>query len=194
MSDDLLNKVKRAIQGTGYPLELEIAAIARRNKWVVFHSIEYHDPETAKFRELDLMLYKNIHRRRVELRISCKSSVNKQVVFFNIDRRPYFEMGEFKCTPLDSDRGRAERGRNIRRDLPMFSHPWGAVNYTVLTGSSPDREARSLLRDAIMSCVNSTHYRLLPSNLLFDARGTVYCFVVVLRGEMYSAHYSEAMQ
>jgi hypothetical protein len=67
MSDDLLNKVKRAIQGTGYPLELEIAAIARRNKWVVFHSIEYHDPETAKFRELDLMLYKNIHRRRVEL-------------------------------------------------------------------------------------------------------------------------------
>jgi hypothetical protein len=76
----------------------------------------------------------------------------------------------------------------------MFSHPWGAVNYTVLTGSSPDREARSLLRDAIMSCVNSTHYRLLPSNLLFDARGTVYCFVVVLRGEMYSAHYSEAMQ
>src|SRR5450755_125623 len=157
LGEDLPSKVKRAIQTTGYPLELEVAAIARRQKWVAFHSSEYEDPETHKLRELDLLLYKNIHQRRIEVRVSCKSSINKQFVFFTADRRPFTRMGELKCTPLVSKFNRAEQVERALHDLPIFTHPCGVVNYTVLNGSAPDREARSLLRDAIMSCVTSVH-------------------------------------
>jgi hypothetical protein len=194
MSNDLSEKVLQALQKTGYPLELEIATIARTYNWVPFHAREYPDPDTGKLRELDMLLYKQIHSRRIEIRVSCKSSLDKQFVFFEIDRRRYAPMGEAKCTPVVSD---SNWGRNVRDALlalPIFSYPFGAINYTVLSGSVPDREARTLLRDAIMSSVTSLHYRILPGGLLHDRRGTVYFFLVVIRGRMYSARFNEELR
>jgi hypothetical protein len=190
-NEELRKKVHRTLQSSGYPLELEIAAVAKKKDWVVFHSCEYEDPETGKYRELDLLLYKLINNRRVEIRISCKSSVNKQFVFFTHDRTGYIPMGELKCTPLVADFEWKRKIRAALKSLPLFSHPRGAINYSVLSGEKADREARALLRDAIMSAVTSTHYRLLPHSLLSDERGMACFFIVVLRGAMFEARYDE---
>jgi hypothetical protein len=191
MNEELLNKVRKTLQGSGYPLELELAAIARKKGWVVFHASEYEDPETGKYRELDLTLYKLIHERRVEIRISCKSSVNKQFVFFTHDRTRYIPMGELKCTPLVADFQWKRKIRAALSGLPLFSHPRGTINYSVLSGDRSDREARALLRDALMSVVTSAHHRLLPNQLLDDERGMACFFTVVLRGAMFEAYYDE---
>jgi hypothetical protein len=191
MTEELRSKVEKALRGSGYPLELEVAAAANRKGWVVFHACEYEDPETGKIRELDLLLYKKIHNRRIEIRISCKSSTNKQFVFFTHDRTRYIPMGELKCTPLVADVQWRRSVRKALESLPLFSHPSGAINYTVLSGEKPDRDARTLLREALMSVVTSTHYRLLPNELLDDERGTAYFFTVVLRGSMFEAKYDE---
>jgi hypothetical protein len=77
------------------------------------------------------------------------------------------------------------------KPLRFFSHPRRAVNYTVLTGDKVDREAKALLRDGLMSVVTSIHHRILPNALMFDRRGTIYVFVVVLRGRLFEARFEE---
>jgi hypothetical protein len=186
MNSDLTNKVRQAVAKTGYPLELEIAAVARRNGWAPFHAVEYLDAETRVHRELDLLIYKQINERRIELRISCKSSVNKQFVFFNVDRRVYIPFGDLKCTPVVADPERRDVIRDALKGLPIFNEPMLAVNYTVVAGSNPDRDSRALLHDALMSVVASAHHSPLPRQLLFDERGTVYLFIVVLKAPMFA--------
>jgi hypothetical protein len=159
--------------------------------WHDFHSVEYIDPETDKLRELDLMLYKLINGRRLEIRVSCKSSTTKQFVFFTRDVQYFRHLSEMKTTPVCDD-------VNAHREIPpelaslrFFSHPRHAVNYTVLTGEKVEREARTLLRDALMSAVSSIHHRILPRDLMLDPRGCVYLFVVVLRGRVFDARFDE---
>jgi hypothetical protein len=191
MPDDLIQKVAKAIHFTGIPLELEVAAIARRLGWYEFHSVEYTDPETDKPRELDLMLYKVIRRRRIELRVSCKSSSTKQFVFFTRECRSLRYLTELKITPVCDNRESRHRIPPSLESLRFFSHPRETVNYTVLAGENVDREARALLRDALMSAVTSVHHRILPDHLMYDRRGTVFFFVVVLKGRIFEAKFDE---
>lgn len=135
MTEELRAKVLDAILKTGYPLELELASTAEKNGWVVFHGVEYDDPFSGKPRELDLLIYKQIHQRRIEIRISCKSSHNKQFVFFTEDRTRYVKVGELKRTPVTDDPAWYPRIAKLLRPLPLFSHPAGVVNYTVVAGN-----------------------------------------------------------
>lgn len=192
MGSDLIEKVRQGIRNTGYPLELEAGAVARRLGWHVFHSVQYPDPDTGKMRELDLMVYKIVRGRRIELRISCKSSSNKQFVFFTRPRGHYPQASDLKFTPVSDN---SDQRRRITRDLGVlrfFSEPREAVNYTVLMGDRLDREGKTLLHDALMSVVTSLHYRILPDSLLLDQRGTVYFFIVLLGGRMFDATYDDA--
>jgi len=186
MNSDMTSKVLEAVAKTGYPLELQIASVASRAGWTPFHAIQYADAETKVHRELDLLIYKQINERRIEMRISCKSSINKQFVFFNIDRRNYIPFGDIKCTPVVADVEPSEAVRNALISLPMFNEPLEAVNYTVVSGNNPDRNSRSLLHEALMSVLACVHYRLIPAHLLLDERGSVYLFVVVLKAPMFN--------
>jgi hypothetical protein len=185
---DLLNKVRAGIEKTGYPLELRCGAAASALGWTPFHAVEYEDPVSGKLRELDLLIYKLIQERRVELRVSCKGSVNKQFVFFNEEECRYFPTGEIKNTPVRDSRDHMLAVAEALADLPVRSPRRRTVNFTVTAGPNADRDARALLVEATMSVVTSAHYRLLPRELLMDERGTVYFFVVVLGAPMYGVH------
>lgn len=192
MPDDLLQKVSKAIEATGFPLELETAAIARRHGWHDFHSVQYPDPDTQKIRELDLLMYKIINGRRIELRVSCKSSTNKQFVFFSRQDTYIHNLGDLKITPVCDNIDERRAVPDALKPLRFYAHGRRAVNYTVLAGDKLDRDAKALLRDALLSVTTSIHYRILPTSLMIDPRGTVYLFLVVLRGRMFDARYDEA--
>lgn len=192
MTEELISKITKAIQATGIPLELEIAAVARQHGWVDFHSVEYTDPETEKMRELDLLLYKIINGRRIELRVSCKSSISKQFIFFTHRDTSYHNLSSIKITPVSDNLKERRSIPHELRSIRFFSHDHLTVNYTVLTGDRVDREARTLLRDGLLSVVTSIHHRILPNELLQDPRGKIVFFMVILRGGMYDARYSEA--
>ena len=55
----------------------------------------------------------------------------------------------------------------------------------LLLTQKTDHESRVLLKDALMSTVNSVNYRLLPHELLFDQRGTIYFFITLIKGAMF---------
>jgi hypothetical protein len=186
MSDDLLQKIKKTIEQSGYPLELQTGTVLERNGWVPFHSVEYFEPDAKILRELDILAYKIINGRRVELRISCKSSVNKQWVFFTTEKG-LITPSDFKFTPVLPDHKRRWEIPSALKGLRFFSEQKEAINYTVLTGTNVDREGRSLLRDAILSSVSSIYHGPIPGGLLFDQRGTIYLFLVVFRGKLYEA-------
>lgn len=186
MSDQLIEKVRMALDKSGYPLEFETGAILEKQGWTAFHSVEYLDPETSTIRELDVLAYKIINNRRVELRISCKSSTNKQWVFFT-KRKSLVHPSDLKITPILADHKKRWKIPKILKDLRFFSEPNEAMNYTVLSGSNLDREGRTLLREAILSSMSSIYLGPIPGGLLFDVRGTIYFFLVILRGNMYEA-------
>src|ERR1051325_262788 len=151
MTNDMTAKIREAVLKTGYPLELQCGALARSLGWVPFHAVEYRDPMSGKMRELDLLIYKQIQQRRVELRISCKGSVNKQFVFFNEEERSYFPLSEVKTTPVRDSRDHMLAMAEALVDLPVRSVRRRTVNFTVTAGPNTDRDARALLLDATMS-------------------------------------------
>ena len=69
MGKDLKQAVLQAIQKTGYPLEQRVGKCLERHGWEPFYSITYIDPSDKTQRELDIMAYKEIQYRRIELRI-----------------------------------------------------------------------------------------------------------------------------
>lgn len=192
MSDDIFEKVRRGIANTGYPLELQVGALAAKQGWTPIHSIQYVDPETKKLRELDLVIYKMFRERRVEIRISCKASLNKQFVFFSRPRNPSHLIDDLKFTPVTDDISRIDVIKEALKNLRFFSEPNEAVNYTMLMGDNADREGKALLHDGMMSVVTSIHHQLLPEMLLIDERGTIYFFVVLLKGRMFDTSYEPA--
>jgi hypothetical protein len=191
MPDELLEKLKKAILQSGYPLELQAGAILEKYGWTCFHSVEYVNPETNTLRELDIFAYKIIRGRRIELRISCKTSINKQWVFFTKDTSRHLDTFILKFTPVSDDHNSQWQIPLALKNLRFFSENKESVNYTVFTGTNVDREGRSLLRDAILSSLNSIYVYLIPDRLLFDARGTLHFFLVLYRGKMYEANLNE---
>ncbi|MCH7964381.1 MAG: hypothetical protein IH852_10650 [Bacteroidetes bacterium] len=190
MNDELLIKVEKALEQTGYPLELEIGAKLTQLGWNIFHSVDYEDPFTDTSRELDILCYKLINNRRIELRIACKSSTNKQFVFFT-EPHHYLRFGtNIKFTPIIDDNEKQRQIPKILKDLPLFSTKNRIVNYTVLTGDKVDKEGRTILRAAHTEVMNSIYHRLFPYELYFDKRGTIYFFIVLIRGIMFNASFN----
>jgi hypothetical protein len=82
MSEELISKVKKAIERSGFPLELKITQILSRRHWFNWIGHYFRDYETLKDRELDIKAYKEIRKTAVHLYISCKSTKTKQLVLY----------------------------------------------------------------------------------------------------------------
>jgi hypothetical protein len=191
MENDLKKNIIEALKYSGYPLEQRIGYILEKHGWSVFHSINYLDPVTEKERELDILAYKLINERRIELRISCKRSISKPWVLFTEDSTKYFQHGSFlKMTPVSCDLNKYQQIPQILKKLPFFSHTRRAINFTVFTGKDLNSESRSLMKDGLLSSLNSVHHRIFPDWLLFDERGTIYFFLTIFDGLLFEAWYN----
>jgi len=187
---DLKSNIKKAIQNSGYPLEQRVGRFLTKQGWHPFHSVNYTDPISGKERELDILAYKLINERRIELRISCKRSASKPWIFFTEDSSRYRIMTDtLKRTPV-----RESKDKEILEllgDLRFFKHERRAMNFTTLSEKDFNNEARALVKDGIYSSINSVHHRIFPRELLFDERGTIYFFITLFDGNMFESYYDE---
>jgi hypothetical protein len=189
--DELIKRIKGAVRNSGYPLEQRVGCTLERKGWHSFYSIGYPDPITGKERELDILAYKEVRKRRLELRISCKRSTAKPWVLFTEDSTRYYKHGSIlKVTPVSSELSRYKRITRVLSDLPFFSHQRRAINFTAFSGKEFSNDARSLVKDGLYSTLNSVYHRLFPHALMFDPRGTVYLFLVILDGRMFESFYN----
>lgn len=188
--DDLQKRIADAVKRSGYPLEQRVGHMLESKGWHAYHSVNYRDPMTNGERELDVLAYKIIQERRIELRIACKRSVAKPWILFTEDAERYYKHGNIlKVTPVISDIERYRKLVAVLADLPLFSHPRRAINYTVFSGKDLDNEARSLMKDGLYSTLTSVYHRLFPGSLLLDERGTVYLFITVFDGLLFESYY-----
>lgn len=188
--DDLKKKIADAVARSGYPLEQRVGHLLELKGWVPFYSITYTDPSTNSERELDILAYKIIQERRIELRISCKRSLSKPWILFTEDAGRYLKSGsDLKVTPVYSEIGKYKQTLMALKDLKFFCHSRQAINFTAFSGKELSNEARSLMKDGLYSPLNSIYHRLFPHNLLSDQRGTIYFFVTVFDGLLFESYY-----
>lgn len=183
----MIRKIEDFISKTGYPFEQRVAHMLRENGWTVFSPVEYRIPPD-QLRELDILCYKIINRRRVELRISCKQSIDKHWIFFT-EKNNYLRFGsELKFTPVQQD---IDLYRSIPyqlKDLLLFRYDRRVTNFTAFSAKKQD-EARMLIKDGIYSALNSVYLTLYPLDLTVDQRGTIYFFVTLFNGLMFESYY-----
>jgi hypothetical protein len=189
MAKNLKQAVLQGIQKTGYPLEQRVGKCLERHGWEPFYSITYIDPADKTQRELDIMAYKEIQYRRIELRISCKRSTSKPWVFFTDDFPLVHKSFYLKMTPVSADRERYLKIPKVLKELPFFSCNRIGINYTALFGGQQDKEARPLVRDGLYSALTSVYHDIYPFRLMFDRSGTIYFFVLVFDGSLFESYY-----
>ena len=188
--DDLQKKIADAVARSGYPLEQRVGHLLELKGWNSFYSINYTDPSSGSERELDILAYKIIRERRIELRISCKRSLSKPWILFTEDVERYYKRGSvLKVTPVSSDVDVYQQILAALKDLKFFSHSRKAINFTVFSGKELNSEARALMKDGLYSSITSVYHQLFPFNLLSDQRGTIYFFVTVFDGLLFESYY-----
>lgn len=79
---ELIDKVKKALIDSGFPLEMRIAKILKEDDWAISMGSKYVDFETNVLREFDLTASKEVNGVLVHLFIECKKSDNKQLVLY----------------------------------------------------------------------------------------------------------------
>lgn len=100
-NDLLINKVRRALIKSGFPLELSVTKILNENDWNCSVSNYYYDFETSIYREYDIHASKTVNGISVNLFIECKKSEEKQIILYcPQDRKiPFFMDLYFKSFP-----------------------------------------------------------------------------------------------
>lgn len=187
----LEEKIRNAVKKSGYPLEQRVGHLLMKKEWCVFYSVNYLDPDSDKERELDILAYKEIGERRLELRISCKRDITKPWVFFTEDASRYYEHGNIlKITPVDSDPLRYKKLESVLSSLLFFKNKRRAINFTAFSGDNFKNDTRSLMKDGFYSALNSVYHHIFPYTLVSDQRGTIYFFVTVFDGQMYESFYN----
>ncbi|MBC2455649.1 hypothetical protein [Clostridium beijerinckii] len=192
MSANLKEQVKSFIEKTGYPFELEVASFLHEKGWIVFSSVEYFIPPNYHKREIDIIAYKIINNRRIELRISCKKSVDKPWILFTTKNR-YIKSGYMlKFTPSSLNYPKYAMIPNILKDLYFFKYNKWTINYSVFS-EKRQNENRSVITDAFMSSVTSTYQWLYPQ-MITDNRGTIYFYIALFKGNLFESYYNSSLK
>ncbi|WP_147444835.1 hypothetical protein [Corallococcus sp. CA053C] len=193
-SPDLLQQVKKAIASSGYPLEQRVAHALQKHGWHTFHSVTYYNNALKSERELDILAYKLINERRIELRISCKRSASKPWIFFTEDASRYFKHAStLKTFPVSDSPERYKALLGALKGLLFFSHGRSAINFAAFGGKDMAENARTIVRDGLMSALSSIYERLHPHRLLADERGVVVFLLTVFDGNMFESYYDPAI-
>ncbi|WP_147439267.1 hypothetical protein [Corallococcus sp. CA049B] len=189
-SPELLSQVKKAIALSGYPLEQRVGHALQKRGWITFHSVTYYNNSLESERELDILAYKLINERRIELRISCKRSANKPWVFFTEDATKYPKHADtLKTFPVSDNRERHKSLLKALQSLLFFSHKRTAINFAAFLGKDLAENARAIVRDGLMSALSSIYAMLSPHRLLADERGTAVFLLTIFDGNMFESYY-----
>lgn len=127
-AEDLKKKIKKALDDSGFPLELNISKILKSKKWIHTLCARYEDFETGVLRELDISAHKTINGIAVHLQIECKKSSNKQLILYaqHKSQLPLYFINYFKFFPVIIYKKGPYKLKDIvlneLEDLPILKH------------------------------------------------------------------------
>lgn len=184
-----LDKIKKAIEKTGYPLELRISQLLQNAGYHVANNLYYVDKDEGKGREIDLRALKHygFHGEGMKsvrhcLLLECKKSSGKPWVIFTSPETPY---------DLDI-RGLQYAGAGFPGDfgdLKRFHPFWkpkrrGRSYFVVYNNDSGSTKIYKALTNAVKAAIAAREEG-------FGTSTTDSCFyypLVVLDGNLYEAY------
>ena len=179
---DLIQKIKRGIGKTGFPLEMEIGDILRSREWFVVHSHYYVDPEEFIFRECDIRACKIIEGIQCHLFIACKHSTDTQWVFFVPTQYSYTFSG-LKYLPIRVEFELPLPTTKVFDLLPVRSPSTStALNMSIFKGDEPQTKQYDF-RSALFS-VTKALLAMASQSLTTKARN-IYLPVIVFDGPIF---------
>ena len=99
--EKLINKIKKGLIKSGFPLEMKVSKILKKNGWNHSMSNYYLDFEANVYREYDIHAGKTINGINVTLFIECKKSDEKQVILYSPQNKKFLPFMDiyFKAFP-----------------------------------------------------------------------------------------------
>jgi len=87
-----IERIRKRILKSGYPLEIEIGNVLRKSGWLVANQFPYLDKESSKIRLVDLLASKSsfLSPLSVLLLLECKKSLKYEWVFHTQERGKEF--------------------------------------------------------------------------------------------------------
>ncbi len=187
MVNDRLPILRAAIAGSGLPLGYEVASLARHRGWDVLQ--EKRPPEdNITSSQIDLLAYKTISGRRVELRIACVSQPGLSHAFYMQERSFVPAAWDVKFAPVISDLELRNRLPSQLQGMRLFSCPKEAFTYASFDEAGV-QSSTGRLHSAHENVVLSLEDGIFPG-LLHDQRCRLFLFLVVIRGELYEVSYT----
>jgi len=193
---DLIDKVKKAITDSGFPLEMQMAKVLRENDWTVALGQRYVDFETGVLREMDIVAERSIGGIRINLFIECKKSDNKQLVLYapTHDRHPHFWFHPLRYFPriFPGKTAKEKRLSSAWAGLPFFDPEVPVSNGIIFTkGDKVEQHNDSFfntLNGLIKNSVNTASDGYIQTNFRI-----MFFHIVIYDGVMYQLSDSEIM-
>lgn len=119
--EELINKIKKGIIKSGFPLELKIGSLLEKNNWAYSINNLYEDFETGKFRESDISAQKIVNGITINLYIECKKSTEKQIILYSPRNRKISAFMNLWLKLFPKLKAQNEKSYSIRDILSEFS-------------------------------------------------------------------------
>jgi hypothetical protein len=206
--DDLKQKVLKAVEETGFPLELRVSRLLQQHDCLVANNVYYLDPDEGKGREVDIRALKNVEfshsNRTFYVRncyfIECKRSRKRPWVVFTSESTGYdsnlptLQVRGLSYKDVYASALNTWASEEVLEALETV-HPYaknrmrGRGYLEALKGGSPDMggEFASMIFKAITTAVKAA---IIARDQQFAARGNSVCFYypfIVLDGVLFEA-------
>jgi hypothetical protein len=187
--NELEDKIKRWISKNGYPLEMEVAQTLKKNGFKVGQSILYKDPETNKYREIDIIAHSNKQINGVWFNLAyvveCKKSIDKPWVvlknkeLFSLKSERYRNFGTKNSEVLISEIKKTLKNKeNIELIFPEIEN----AGYNILTAF---KDTKDLAYNATNSLLNACNYLVNKSNKTGLKFCNIYIPIIIIEGYLY---------
>lgn len=196
VNQQLITKIKKALEQSGFPLELKISKWLDNNGWISALSSYYEDFETEKMREIDILAYKRINGISINLNIECKKSVNKQLILYaQNNKASIFDLGNiFRCFPyFDSKRSYNDaKGRVLDafKDLPVLNKDELFSNSIIFTKGDKVEQNNDLFFKSLNGIIKKSIVDVSQDNSELGPR-TIYLHIVVYDGFIFFLQHNE---
>ena len=196
-ADDRKAEVLKAVEQTGFPLELRVSEMLQSRGYFVANSVYYIDQDEGKGREIDIRAVKNydfVHNQekyfvRHCLLLECKRMLRRPWVIFTSPATGYDRgLGEPFARGLPSSKWMDKGlGPILEKIHPVFQYRRRGRGFTELFKGEDTRGTDNVFRSVVTAAkaAAATH----KSKFASGARNICFFYpMVVLDGELWDAH------
>ena len=184
-------EVKNWLESQGYPLEMKVASEFQKSGFDIQQSFYYMDPDTNKFREIDVIATKGLYTGKVfahiRFIIECKTSKRKPwVVFTRKNKIIDYEYYDWYCTSkMGWDYVLHASIEGLFDGIETTFHKRATIGYGITQAFTTGEDITYKALNTVRNCAIA--YAKCANNHKLDMVEIIVP-VVVFEGELFEAH------